>query len=393
MRVGRRYVQVSNPDKVFFPERGLKKDDLVGYYVDLADCVLPHLRRRPFHMKRYPNGVAGDFFHQKRVPQHPDYVGEQFVRFPSGHSTVFAVVDNAAALAWVINLGCIELHTWHSRVDDIERPDYLLIDLDPTVDGQWPHVREIALVVNDVMDELGLAAYPKTSGATGLHILAPIKPELVFPDVRRFAKALAEEVERRVGDQGVATTTWRVADRRGVRDTRLIDFADVDESLGTFDTVVLLGNNFGVFGSPTQAKRLLRRLRRLTSDRARIVAESRDVSSRGPADAQWHAEYRQRNVERGRLPGQIRIRIRFRRIVGPWFDYPMVSPTELEKILDGTGWRLARTIDSDDTYVAVIEKAARARAARSARRATAGGATSPSSGRRPRRSARASSRA
>jgi DNA ligase D-like protein (predicted polymerase) len=129
---------------------------------------------------------------------------------------VFAVVDNAAALAWVINLGCIELHTWHSRVEAIERPDYLLIDLDPTFDGQWPHVREIALVVKEVMDELGLASYPKTSGATGFHILAPIKPELVFPDVRRFAKALAEEVERRVGDQEVATTTWRVAERRGV---------------------------------------------------------------------------------------------------------------------------------------------------------------------------------
>src|SRR5436309_6462243 len=216
MRVRRHEVKISNPEKPFFPERGLTKADLVQYYVDVAPCALNHIRRRPFHMKRYPNGVEGDFFHQKRVPAHPDYVGEQFVRFPSGHSTVFAVVDNAAALAWVINLGCIELHTWHSRVDDIERPDYLLIDLDPTFDGQWPYVREIALVVNDVMDELGLAAYPKTSGATGLHILAPIKPELVFPDVRRFAKALAEEVERRVGDQGVATTTWRVADRRGV---------------------------------------------------------------------------------------------------------------------------------------------------------------------------------
>jgi bifunctional non-homologous end joining protein LigD len=167
-------------------------------------------------MKRYPNGVEGEFFHQKRVPPHPEYVGEKFVQFPSGHSTVFAVVDNAAALAWVINLGCIELHTWHSRVDDIERPDYLLIDLDPTVDGQWPYVREIALVVRDVMDDLGLESYPKTSGATGLHILAPIKPELRFPDVRRFAKALAEDVERRVGDQDVATTTWRVADRTGV---------------------------------------------------------------------------------------------------------------------------------------------------------------------------------
>ena len=167
-------------------------------------------------MVRYPNGVEGKFFHQKRVPPHPEFVGEQYVEFPSGHSTVFAVIDNAEALAWVINLGCIELHTWHSRVDDIERPDYLLIDLDPTTDGQWPYVREIALVVREVMDELGLASYPKTSGATGLHIMAPIEPELVYPDVRRFAKALAEEVERRVGDQEVATTTWRVADRRGV---------------------------------------------------------------------------------------------------------------------------------------------------------------------------------
>ncbi len=216
MRIGRHEVPLSNPDKLFFPERGLTKGDLVGYYLDVADCALPHLRRRPFHMKRFPNGVEADFFHQKRVPAHPDYVDEQFVRFPSGHSTVFAVIDNAAALAWVINLGCIELHTWHSRVEDIERPDYLLIDLDPTFDGQWPYVREIALVVREVMDELGLASYPKTSGATGFHILAPIKPELVFPDVRRFAKALAEEVERRVGDQEVATTTWRVADRRGV---------------------------------------------------------------------------------------------------------------------------------------------------------------------------------
>jgi bifunctional non-homologous end joining protein LigD len=216
MRVGRHEVPFSNPDKLYFPQVGLTKGDLVSYYLDVADCALPHLRKRPFHMVRYPNGVDGDFFHQKRVPAHPDYVGEQFVQFPSGHSTVFAVIDNAAALAWVINLGCIELHTWHSRVPEIEKPDYLLIDLDPTRDGQWPYVREIALVVREVMEELGLAAYPKTSGATGLHIMAPIKPELPYPDVRRFAKALAEEVERRIGDQEVATTTWRVADRRGV---------------------------------------------------------------------------------------------------------------------------------------------------------------------------------
>jgi bifunctional non-homologous end joining protein LigD len=216
VRVGRYDVQITNPDKVFFPEPGLTKGDLVQYYLDVAPCALHHIRRRLFHMKRYPNGVEGDFFHQKRVPPHPDFVGERFVQFPSGHSTVFAVVDNAAALAWVVNLGCIELHTWHSRLDDIERPDYLLIDLDPSEGNPWEFVREIAMVVKEVMDELGLASYPKTSGATGLHILAPIRPELAFPEVRRFAKALAEEVERRVCDQDVATTTWRVADRRGV---------------------------------------------------------------------------------------------------------------------------------------------------------------------------------
>jgi DNA ligase D-like protein (predicted polymerase) len=138
------------------------------------------------------------------------------VSFPSGHATVFARVDDAAALAWVANLGCIELHTWHSRVPEIEKPDYLLIDLDPSAEGQWPYVREIALVVRGVMDGLGLASFAKTSGATGMHILAPIRPELAFPEVRRFAKALAQEVERRVGDQRIATTTWRVADREGV---------------------------------------------------------------------------------------------------------------------------------------------------------------------------------
>jgi bifunctional non-homologous end joining protein LigD len=216
MRVGRHEVPFSNPDKLYFPQVGLTKGDLAAYYLDVADCALPHLRGRPFHMVRYPHGVEGEFFHQKRVPAHPEYVGEQFVQFPSGHSTVFALIDNAAALAWVINLGCIELHTWHSRVPEIEKPDYLLIDLDPSRDGQWPYVRQIALVVREVMEELGLVAYPKTSGATGLHILSPIKPELPFPEVRRFAKALAEEVERRIGDQEIATTTWRVADRRGV---------------------------------------------------------------------------------------------------------------------------------------------------------------------------------
>jgi bifunctional non-homologous end joining protein LigD len=116
----------------------------------------------------------------------------------------------------MVNLGCIELHTWHARVTDIERPDYMLIDLDPTEGNPWDLVSEIAIVVKEALDELDLPSFPKTSGATGFHILTPIRPELRFPDVRRFAKALAQEVERRIGDQDVATTTWKVADRSGV---------------------------------------------------------------------------------------------------------------------------------------------------------------------------------
>ncbi len=217
VRVGNREIRFSNPDKVFFPARGLTKGDLVSYYLDLAPQVLNHVRRRPMQMKRYPDGVDGFHFYQKRVPEpHPDWLETVRIRFPSGRTADFPVCDDAAALAWIVNLGCIDLHTWRSRVTDVERPDELLIDLDPSEGNPWEHVRRIALVVKEVMDELGLASYPKTSGATGLHILSPIKPELRFPAVRELAKALAKEVVRRIGDEDVATTTWKVADRRGV---------------------------------------------------------------------------------------------------------------------------------------------------------------------------------
>jgi SAM-dependent methyltransferase len=145
--------------------------------------------------------------------------------------------------------------------------------------------------------------------------------------------------------------------QRGVRDARLLAFNDVDDTVGTFDTVILLGNNFGLFGSPTRAQRLLRRLHRMTTADARIVVESRDVEGRG-GDAPWHRRYRERNVARGRLPGQIRIRVRFRDVVGPWMDYPMVSPDELRTILAPTRWRVAHVLESEDTYIAVLTKSA-----------------------------------
>ena len=215
MRIAGREVKLTNLEKVFFPQRGLTKSDLVRYYVDVADVVLPHVRRRPMQMKRYPNGVEGDFFYQKRVPvPHPEWLDTVHVVFPSGRSADFPVANDAAALAWIVNLGCIELHTWHSRMDDVERPDYLLIDLDPREGDPWGHVRTIALRAREVMDELELPSYPKTSGVTGLHILVPIVPELEFVEVRRFGKALAKEIARRAGE--IATTQWKVAGRPGV---------------------------------------------------------------------------------------------------------------------------------------------------------------------------------
>jgi bifunctional non-homologous end joining protein LigD len=218
MRIGRRDVALTNLDKVFFPRSGITKGDLIRYYLDLAPHVLNHVERRPMQMKRYPNGVEGEFFYQKRVPvPHPDWLETVHVLFGrSGRTADFPVMTDAAGVAWIINLGCIELHTWHCRVADVERPDYMLIDLDPSEGNPWELVPEIALVVKEVLDELDLPSFPKTSGATGFHILTPLRPELRFPEVRRFAKALAQEVERRIDDQAVATTTWKVAERRGV---------------------------------------------------------------------------------------------------------------------------------------------------------------------------------
>ena len=215
MLVAGREVAVTNPDKMFFPALGVTKGDLVRYYVDVAAETLRHVARRPMQMKRHPNGVDGDFFYQKRVPNpHPDWLETVRIQYPSGNVADFPVVTDAAGLAWIANLGCIEMHTWHSRVPEFTKPDYMLIDLDPSEGNPWEHVREIAMVVKDVLDELALPSYPKTSGVSGMHILTPIVPELPFPEVRRLAKAIAVEVARRVPK--IATTTWVVKDRTGV---------------------------------------------------------------------------------------------------------------------------------------------------------------------------------
>jgi bifunctional non-homologous end joining protein LigD len=215
MLVAGREVAVTNPDKVYFPKDGITKGDLVQYYVDVAGPCLNHVQRRPMQMKRHPNGVDGDFFYQKRIPNpHPDWLETIHINYPSGNEVDFPVVTDPAGLAWIANLGCIEMHTWHSRVPEYWKPNYMLLDLDPREAGDtWEGVREIAMVVKIVLDELALPSFPKTSGSTGIHILTPIVPELPFPEVRRLAKAIANLVAERIPK---ATTTWVVKDRTGV---------------------------------------------------------------------------------------------------------------------------------------------------------------------------------
>jgi SAM-dependent methyltransferase len=168
----------------------------------------------------------------------------------------------------------------------------------------------------------------------------------------RVCLHLQERGQEAVGID-VSPGAVEVCRRRGVKDVRLCSIEDVDESLGVFDTIVMLGNNFGLFGSAAKAKRLLRRFHRLTSERGRIVAETRDVYR---TDDPVHLAYQKRNRDRGRMSGQIRIRVRYRDHTTPWFDYVMVSRKELEGLLEGTGWRLNRVLESEDTYVAVIDK-------------------------------------
>ena len=208
-------VAVSNPSKVFFPQVGLSKLDLVRYYLVVADGALRGVRDRPMALKRFPNGAGGEFFFQKRAPTNlPEFVRTVELAFPSGRTADEVVVSNAAALAWVINLGCIDLNPHPVRDDDLEHPDELRVDLDPGPGVPWGAVQEVALVVRDVLADHGLAGWPKTSGSRGIHVYARISREWGFGEVRRAALALAREVERRA--PALATSKWWKEERHGV---------------------------------------------------------------------------------------------------------------------------------------------------------------------------------
>jgi bifunctional non-homologous end joining protein LigD len=215
LEIDGRDVTITNPGKVFFPELGLTKLDLVRYYLSVAEGALRGVDGRPMVLKRYPNGATGEFFYQKRAPKpRPDWIETCLVHFPSGRNADLVVVRDAAQLAWVINLGCLDLNPWPVRAERPDYPDELRVDLDPMPEVPWGQVREVALLCGEVLREQDLIGFPKTSGSRGIHVNVRIEPRWEFTDVRRAALALAREVERRA--PAIATSAWWKEERHGV---------------------------------------------------------------------------------------------------------------------------------------------------------------------------------
>ncbi|WP_434966120.1 non-homologous end-joining DNA ligase [Janibacter indicus] len=208
--VGGRDVRISSPDRVYFPERGETKLDLAHYYLAVGDGILRALRERPTMLHRFPKGVSGAKVHQKRLPKGaPDWVETVRLRFPRYdlHADELCPTE-LGAIIWAVQMSTVELHPWNVRRADVDRPDEWRIDLDPMPDAPFDRVRRVAGVCHEVLDELGVVGFPKTSGGSGLHVYVRVEPRWEFSDVRRAALAFAREVERRA-PQDVTTTWWR----------------------------------------------------------------------------------------------------------------------------------------------------------------------------------------
>ena len=215
IQVAGREVAISNPGKVLFPETGQTKLDLVNYYLAVAEGALRGAGGRPNMLVRYPDGVGAEFFYQKRAPEsRPEWIDVVSIRFPSGRSADEVVPKDAATLAWMANLGCLELHPHPVRAKDLDHPDELRVDLDPVPGVKWSQVRQVAFVVQETLADLGLVGWPKTSGKRGIHIYVRIHPRWTYDEVRTSALALAREIERRAPK--LATTKWWKEEREGV---------------------------------------------------------------------------------------------------------------------------------------------------------------------------------
>jgi bifunctional non-homologous end joining protein LigD len=206
IRQGRRELRLSNLDKLFWPDEGITKGDLLRYYEEIAPILVPHLKDRPFTMRRYPDGAYGKAFFQKKAPAHmPEWI-------PRWND--WALVNDPVALLWMANMGCIDMNAWYSRVDKPDRPDFVLFDLDPTPEVPWTQTVEVALILKQLLDAIGLQSFPKTSGGKGFHILVPVARRSTFEDTRRFAEVVAGAIART--HPKLATTEWSKTRRRGV---------------------------------------------------------------------------------------------------------------------------------------------------------------------------------
>ncbi len=215
LSVAGREVSISNPQKVLFPEQQHTKLDLVRYYLAVADGTLRGAGGRPNVLVRYPNGVGSEFFYQKRAPDsRPDWIEVVALKFPSGRTAEEVVPRDAAALAWMANLACLELHPHPVRAEELDHPDELRVDLDPVPGVEWPQIQQVARVVRETLDDLSLVGWIKTSGSRGMHVIVRIEQRWTFPEVRRAALAFAREVEQRAPT--LATSKWWKEERHGV---------------------------------------------------------------------------------------------------------------------------------------------------------------------------------
>jgi bifunctional non-homologous end joining protein LigD len=210
--VGRKRVKLTNLRKLFWPKLGITKGDLLRYYAEISPWLLPHLAGRAMVMKRYPHGASGEFFFMKRAPSpRPGWIRTCSIEHASGNVIAFPIVDDLAALLWVVNLGCIDLNPWYARCDDVNRPDYLHFDLDPVKGGSFSQVSAVALAVSEGLEALGMPRFAKTTGSRGIHVYVPIVRGPTQKEVWGFAKRFAQEIAARHPD--LATAEYRIAKR------------------------------------------------------------------------------------------------------------------------------------------------------------------------------------
>jgi bifunctional non-homologous end joining protein LigD len=332
-----RQIVVTNPRKLLFPPstgsgqaastgsgQGLTKLDLVRYYIAVAPGALRGAGGRPNVLVRYPNGIAGDFFFQKRAPAaRPDWLDVAQIRFPSGNVAEEVVPREAAALAWMANLGCIELHPHPVRADDLDHPDELRVDLDPVPGVEWRQIREVAEVAHAVLDEHGLVGWPKTSGSRGIHVIVRIERRWSFDQVRRAALALAREVERRAPT--LATSQWWKEERHGVfvdynqnakdrtvasaysvrpkPDARVsapVSWDELKQCDPADFTMLTMPARFAAIGDPHEG------IDEAAGSLDRLLELSARQESEGNGDAPWPPHYRKQSGEPPRAPPSTR---------------------------------------------------------------------------------------